>query len=398
MSKRILFIAPESFPVNGPEAIVNIKLLRVLSESGYKIDLISRRHQKGYYPSNQNLSDYGVSVNRNEIIEVDNKFNISTIISHILTYLKFGTVFRGAHWAYFAVLIAEKLVIKNHYDFVITKNAPSFLVGFYLKNKFKCKWIASWNDPYPAIKYPYPYAKGVDAKLPFFSKRLLNIMEQADFHVFPNSRLRDYMKKYLNIKDDSSYEIPHIAVKQNNMHVLESNILKIVCSGNLKHPRNPNIFLSALSKLTELHTDIVVDFVGVFEENLKLEIDKLGLNDYVNLIPPIDYNDSLAILKNYHVTLIVEANCDEGIFLPTKVGDYMQYGKVIFAISPQNGVLNDLYKDKYIQYFSSHQSDDVYNELKGLYFDFKNNNLREVNFYNKFSDSSVLEQYKVILG
>lgn len=42
--KRILFIAPASFPVTGAENIVNIKLLQALSKSGdFEIDLVSKR-------------------------------------------------------------------------------------------------------------------------------------------------------------------------------------------------------------------------------------------------------------------------------------------------------------------------------------------------------------------
>lgn len=43
--KRILFIAPASFPVTGAENIVNIKLLQALSKSGdFEIDLVSKNN------------------------------------------------------------------------------------------------------------------------------------------------------------------------------------------------------------------------------------------------------------------------------------------------------------------------------------------------------------------
>ena len=45
--KKILMIAPASYPVNGAEAIVNIKLLKALSDSGkFEIDLISKKNKK----------------------------------------------------------------------------------------------------------------------------------------------------------------------------------------------------------------------------------------------------------------------------------------------------------------------------------------------------------------
>ena len=50
--KRVLFIAPKSYPVTGAEEIVNIKLLMTMSESGqFQIDLISKKEKDRDYPS-----------------------------------------------------------------------------------------------------------------------------------------------------------------------------------------------------------------------------------------------------------------------------------------------------------------------------------------------------------
>ena len=47
MGKRILFIAPASFPANSAEAIVNLKQLKLLCDNGYKIDVISKKNEMG---------------------------------------------------------------------------------------------------------------------------------------------------------------------------------------------------------------------------------------------------------------------------------------------------------------------------------------------------------------
>ena len=48
-NKHILMIAPASIPVTGAEAICNVKLLKVLSENGYVIDLISKKMKYTHY-------------------------------------------------------------------------------------------------------------------------------------------------------------------------------------------------------------------------------------------------------------------------------------------------------------------------------------------------------------
>ena len=50
MNKRILMIAPASIPPTVAEGIVNYKLIKVLCEAGYKVDLISRIHKNKVYP------------------------------------------------------------------------------------------------------------------------------------------------------------------------------------------------------------------------------------------------------------------------------------------------------------------------------------------------------------
>lgn len=49
--KRILFLAPYSIPINNPEAICNAKLLKVLSDAGYLIDVISKNNLLAYAPN-----------------------------------------------------------------------------------------------------------------------------------------------------------------------------------------------------------------------------------------------------------------------------------------------------------------------------------------------------------
>ena len=127
MAKKILLIAPSSFPVNGAEAIVNIKLLKVLSEAGYEIDLVSKRRKKGNYPSD-NLSSYGVKLKSLNIVEVDNSITLASIFGTLMCLISFGIFYPGCHWAYFAKKIVKKLCKENKYEYILTKDTPSFII------------------------------------------------------------------------------------------------------------------------------------------------------------------------------------------------------------------------------------------------------------------------------
>jgi len=396
MKKRILFVAPSSYPVNSPEAIVNIKLLEILGNNDYEIDLISKKIKWDNYPSTKTLEELNVSLKSCNVIEVDNKFNFVTLLQHLKVYFIFGAVFKGAHWA-LEVLNKCKHLLKRDYDYVLTKSSPSLLVGYYLKKRFGYKWIATWNDPYPHQKYPFPYGGGVLAKLPYFQRRILKIMETADIHIFPNDRIRDYMLKYLNVPIESAKVIPHLAQEAKDRYSESNNgRLRLIHAGNVRSPRNPKPLVEAFGKFINENgiSDVELHFIGVVDDDLKRKIGELSHNGQIKVLPPVEYEESLALLKDYDIALIIEAPCEEGIFLPTKVGDYMTAQIPIYSISPKIGILNDLYKQDYIQYFSSVDStDEILNELIKIYDDFKNNTIKVSKFNTNYSACKILNEY-----
>lgn len=397
-NKHILVIAPASIPITGAEAICNVKLLRILSENGYKIDLISKRMKYTHYPET-NLAELGLNLNSVNTIEVDNKISLKVIWQHLCCLFIFGTVFKGAHWAYCVLKVAKELCKKNQYDAIITKNSPSELLGYYFKKKNGIKWIATWNDPYPTKKYPKPYGNGVNAKLFILERPLLKKMEEADYHIFPNQRIRDYMSNYINIPAEKTRIIPHVVIPREHIDTPHEN-LKIVHLGNVLPPRDATPFLRALSEFIKNKQDakIEIAFIGQTPQSIKDYIKTTHLEKYVKVFPPVKYEESQEILETYDIQLIVEAPCEEGIFLPTKVSDSMQLGKPIFTISPSVGVLNDLYKKGHISYFSSVKDEkDILATLEQVYNDFTNGKLKTFSLEKSYSPQTIFQQYDEII-
>ena len=397
-NKHILVIAPASIPITGAEAICNVKLLRVLSENGYKIDLISKRMKYTHYPET-NLAELGLNLNSVNTIEVDNKISLKVIWQHLCCLFIFGTVFKGAHWAYCVLKVAKELCKKNQYDAIITKNSPSELLGYYFKKKNGIKWIATWNDPYPTKKYPKPYGNGVNAKLFILERPLLKKMEEADYHIFPNQRIRDYMSNYINIPAEKTRIIPHVVIPREHIDTPHEN-LKIVHLGNVLPPRDATPFLRALSEFIKNKQDakIEIAFIGQTPQSIKDYIKTTHLEKYVKVFLPVKYEESQEILETYDIQLIVEAPCEEGIFLPTKMSDSMQLGKPIFTISPSVGVLNDLYKKGHISYFSSVKDEkDILATLEQVYNDFTNGKLKTYSLEKSYSPQTIFQQYDEII-
>lgn len=396
-----MFVAPESFPVNCAEAIVNVKQLEILSKAGYSIDVVSRKRKWSDYPV-MNLSDMNIKLNSLHTIEVDNHLNWSTIKLHLLTLITFGIVYKGAHWAWPALQICKRLIRKKHYDCVMTKSFPGELVGYWLKKNANIKWIATWNDPFPVEKYPIPYGKGPLAKLFWGAKPLIRVMEKyPDYHLFPSDRLRNYMLRYLNISTAKTRIVPHVVLSQKQeMSSAQDEELSILYSGNLNYPRNPEPLLRAFSSFlkTNPQTNIKIYFQGVLPAKLNDWIFELKLKEFVQILPTVTYKESISMASKYKIVLIIEAPCDEGIFLPTKVSDYMENGKTIFAISPTIGVLHDLYEKGHIGYFAAcYDESSILRALTDLYIDYKTDCLKKSTIPIEFSPKYIEQIFSAII-
>jgi len=395
--KKILMIAPSSYPVFGAEAIVNIKLLKAMTNSNeFDVDLISKRSKWSDYPSDT-LKDLGVTVKSLHIEEVDNSLSVNTLWLHLKSLLIFGSVFKGSHWAVKVLPKIDALISKNNYDFVLTKNAPSLLLGHYVKKKFGVKWIATWNDPYPVIKYPLPYGNGYDAKLNLLDKLQLNIMSHADMHIFPNIRLRDYMRRYLDIPMSKTIIIPHVVNGNANSRLPHTEIrpkLRLIHSGNILPPRSPKNLIKAINQLgDDIIKNISITILGVNHPTNFVDAKTKG--EVFEFHPPVTYSESINALNKYDVAIIVEAPCEEGIFLPTKVSDFMQSGIPIWAISPKKGILNDLFNDGCIPYFSDISDiDSIRNTLLSIYNDFKSNSIGKNNIPMEYTEDVIVGQYQ----
>lgn len=393
--KKILLIAPACYPVDGAEAIVNMKLLQTLQQSGmFDIDVITKKRQYDNYPSAK-LESYGIKESKVHIIEVPNKINFRTIVETTMCFVKFGATMKGAHWAYEALPEVKKLVHENRYNYVITKNAPSFLLGYYLKKKYNLKWVASWNDPYPREKYPAPYGKGWNYSTWWLSREIER-MRMADMHLFPSERLKRWMQHYLKVPESITRIVPHVLIPQKKERPTQYDTLMMIHSGSLKSPRNPENLFKALAQVIHIKPEAKIELHilgNVTGESINL-IKELRLEKYVHVLGMVPYHESLDLLSKYHLAIIVEANCEEGIFLPTKVADFMSVNIPIFSISPKIGVLHDLYEKGQISYFASvNNVKEIAEGITVAYEDFMSGKVRESKRVNEYSSENILNAY-----
>ena len=142
-------------------------------------------------------------------------------------------------------------------------------------------------------------------------------------------------------------------------------------------------------------------YIGKQNADLLSIIEEFRLKENVEIVKPLTYVENLKFVSRCDVAVLIEAACEEGIFLPTKVGDYMQCKKDIFAVSPLTGTLYDLYQDRAVKYFADCEDAVAIccqiEKMYGYLEEYKNGNMGNSIYYEYTSDS-VIHKYLQLLG
>jgi len=169
----------------------------------------------------------------------------------------------------------------------------------------------------------------------------------ADYNTFPNRHLFLHLRIELGITDEKRLRIiPHIAfVGHKAIPWKRCDSLRLCHAGNLSAARRPETFLRAFKRVAERYkgrVKMTFDIIGTEEVNLRTITHDLGLDENVCFHGTKSFLDTLDLIARADVAVLIEAPCDKGIFLPSKIIDYAQTGRPILSISPKTGVMRDL--------------------------------------------------------
>jgi glycosyltransferase involved in cell wall biosynthesis len=395
----ILMFAPLCYPPAGSEAIVTAKLVLAMIEAGWKIKVITQADFGHYYPTSDN--DQWSPIH--SVIKNISGINEKGIIARL-----FGSALpsrvRTLSWIVKAVFAGIVNAKREKYDFILSRVAPQYghLPALIVSRIMRIPWIANWSDPMPPQKAPPPYGGGLHAKVSLLSAIYYRaIFRIADWHTFPCERLmRYYWQIYPDLETKSSV-IPHIALKR--FCILQSdkkNVFSLCHTGSVTL-RDPAIFFAGLKlflaeyKPTEA---VKVIFIGHPCDEIQAKVQEAGVGEIVSISMPKTYEVTQCIAAASSILVVIEAQCEEGIFFPSKFVDFVQTGRPILAVSPKVGTLSDI--------LSTHgggiavdcsSPEAVAEALNTLYKEWRNGDIEDKHgskrLYNLFSEDNVLNSY-----
>jgi hypothetical protein len=352
---HILLISPMFIPVETAEAIVNAKLVMEFLRAGWSVDVLTRLNPV------RAGDQYGVEWNQPWLTLRDHVFQIESGLEPLVNATRnlfdrklpraVATVRRLAElrWARRAAKWALRRHREHPYDVVLSRSLPevAHLAAMWFVRKSGVPWIANWNDP-TAAKTPRPYAGGPDAPLSKVGSRLLSaVAREASWHTFPSEPLRKYVIGYMPVDIASrSSVIPHIGVRLVDQPPRERGEAMVIChNGDLRMPRDPDSFYAGVAKFVRQSPQpprIQILISGKADDPARASAARHGVESFIKLIGPRPYAQSQEVLLDADVAVVIEAPCEQPIFLPSKLIDYATLDRPTLAVTPADSAVAQL--------------------------------------------------------
>jgi len=254
-------------------------------------------------------------------------------------------------WIPFAVKKALQLIEAEGIDVIYTTAPPNslHLIGKKLHRKTSVPWVADFRDLWNQYPESYnPFGWKWKARLDdWLEKRVLETCQKAIV-------VSETMKQELSAKYSDLHE-KKLMVITNGFDPEDARNLKlkrlfpekftVTHSGTLFAWRKTPELFEAIRKLVDANPEFSRDFklvlIGIVHAEVRQEINRLKLNDWVHILPYRSYPEMMQMLKASDVLLLIVGNQPHaGNVLTLKLFDYMNAQRPVLAIAPEGEVAN----------------------------------------------------------
>jgi len=209
-------------------------------------------------------------------------------------------------------------------------------------------WIAHFSDPWVDSPYYVGFGEG---QMNHWRKMEYEVIRHADMILFTNAQAVELvMNKYPKLWKEKTRVIPHAFDSDLAMtmcrEIKHDGRLRMIYIGDLYKGRSAEGFLRALSLLFQtrpLAQELQVQLIGrIAEEDPRLS-ETLKLQEIVQFGDQLPYLESLKKTAQCDVLLLIDApTAIPSPFLPSKLIDYLVFGKPIFGLTDAGGASADV--------------------------------------------------------
>jgi glycosyltransferase involved in cell wall biosynthesis len=354
VTRSLLVVSWAMPPLVYPRAIQVSRTLKELSRRGWSIDVIamdalssnSEKRDEAFaaqYAGFYRLHPIDI---RPAIASESRWWKRSGVLQRLLP-----TDVEGRAWTKLACERGRTLIDTNMPQALVTFAQPwsDHLVGISLKRRFPAlPWIAHFSDPWVDSPYVQDEGRGVLSRWRTQEKEAIR---RADGVLFVNQRTAQVvMSKYSADWGKKVDVVPHgfdpdlLPLLQNSEPT--SPRLRFVHTGSMFNGfRDPLVFLKAVATLKEMIEPELMptfDFVGSVDTQYAVRAKELEVDTIVRFGEPTPYLTSLQIASEADVLVVIDTNTPGSVFFPSKVVDYLMFGKPVLALTVKGGQTADI--------------------------------------------------------
>jgi glycosyltransferase involved in cell wall biosynthesis len=246
-------------------------------------------------------------------------------------------------WKALVLQRVEHFTRINRYvpDVLITFGQPmtDHLIGLELHQRYRLPWVAHFSDPW--VDNPFNKYDSLTRAVNISLER--KVMKAATRLIFTSRETLDLvMLKYPSEWREKAQIVPHSFDPQRYPLRAKSVDSKLIVRyiGVFYGHRTPKPLFDALrhmaSRQPSTLADVRFELIG-WMDDATLSASGVGdLSDgLVSIQPPVNYQESLSLMVSADGLVLVDAQWQNSIFLPSKLIDYIGAGRPILGITPR---------------------------------------------------------------
>lgn len=370
---RLLLVSHNFPPTQGPESsLVRLNLIDLASR-GWKVSVLTTTIKQMFQGLDFQMLDGlpdGVEVIRTpsyDAVLKDKWPRLSRLILALLHYHLLPEIF--LFWLLSAVPEGRRWM-QGHGPAIIysraTKHVSNVAAGF-IKRATGMPWVAHISDP-----WVYTHLNGFQRWCAEQWER--RVFRDADAIVIVSQKLADYILRLYPWARHKVHIIPHgyAAVEASPAPVGRAGgrpMVMLHAGAFIPGYREPDSLFEALALLNR-RTSIQGRFKAVFvgDETTRYQelADNLGVSVVVELLPSMPYQKCQQMISDSDLLLVLDAPNTGGIFLPTKLIEYLAHQKPVLGLSEPGSTVHEVLKECDLAFADQNNPEEIAQAIEKL--------------------------------
>ncbi|MBN1274313.1 MAG: glycosyltransferase [Candidatus Aminicenantes bacterium] len=386
LEKKLLLVIHPFAPLSGPRSLRWLNLTKILSLSGWNVDVLTIDPSK-----NDALHDDSLTYMVHKMVNVHRTYpGLLYTWSHRKIKAKNSFLKTTSEWLPFGLIQGMRIIRKQRPALIVSSALPfvGHMIGFILKKIYGIPWVADYGDSIGFNPITTRLKRGIGSIIEG------RILRSADGLIVNFEEMRkEFLRTYPFLKQKPSKVIFHgvdESFKDVQPRKTPYTFVMVHTGSFYRGHREPDIFFQALSRLAEdpaFARESLFVVAGNIDAETKRVAQRLGINHLVRFTGYIPFTHSVALVKG--ASVLIYFGGKEGYFqFQSKIFEYAAAGRPILAVKQSETDMGPAYVERNeLGEVVPNEKEALCEALEKLYGLWKNNKLDES--YSRMDEDSL---------